>query len=245
MKTPCEIIRDLLPLYADDVCSPASRAAVDEHLRECPACEEYLKQLRAGELESGLREEKDQVLRHQAKRFKRRSELVGTVIAGVFMVPILVSLIVNLASGHVLGWFFIVVAAMIVAASLIVVPLLVAEDKLFWTFCAFTASLMVLLAACCLYTRGTWFPVASSAVLFGLAVLGLPFVIRAKPLQKWVAGRNKALLVIAVDVILFANMMNMITLHSKGLLYNLGLGLVCVLGLGFLAAAGFGEEENK
>ncbi|MBQ3276901.1 MAG: zf-HC2 domain-containing protein [Oscillospiraceae bacterium] len=245
MKTPCEIIRDLLPLYADDVCSPASRETVDEHLRECPACAEYLRQLRAGELESGLQEEKDQVLRHQAKRFKRRSELVGTVIAGVFMVPILVSLIVNLASGRVLGWFFIVAAAMIVAASLIVVPLLVPEDRLFWTFCAFSASLLLLLGVCCLYTRGDWFPVAGSAVLFGLAVLGLPFAIRAKPLRKWVGERNKALLVIAVDVILFANMMNMITLHSKGFLYSAGLGLVCALGLGFLAAAGLGEEKDK
>lgn len=38
MELNCDIIQDLLPLYADDVCSPASRAAVEAHLRECPAC---------------------------------------------------------------------------------------------------------------------------------------------------------------------------------------------------------------
>lgn len=34
----CGIIEDLLPLYHDGVCSPESRAAVEEHLRSCPKC---------------------------------------------------------------------------------------------------------------------------------------------------------------------------------------------------------------
>ena len=35
------MIRDLLPLYQDGVCSEESRAAVEEHLRECPSCRAY------------------------------------------------------------------------------------------------------------------------------------------------------------------------------------------------------------
>lgn len=38
MKMSCEIIEDLLPLYADNVCSEQSRQAVETHLRECSAC---------------------------------------------------------------------------------------------------------------------------------------------------------------------------------------------------------------
>lgn len=38
MKYPCGIIRDLLPLYIDDVCNQESRSAVEEHLLECAAC---------------------------------------------------------------------------------------------------------------------------------------------------------------------------------------------------------------
>ena len=38
MKLSCEIVQDLLPLYADELCSPGSRAAVEAHLKECPAC---------------------------------------------------------------------------------------------------------------------------------------------------------------------------------------------------------------
>lgn len=38
MKTSCKIIDDLLPLYADGVCSEDSRSLVEEHLAECPDC---------------------------------------------------------------------------------------------------------------------------------------------------------------------------------------------------------------
>lgn len=37
-----DIILDLLPLYHDHVCSAASRAAVEEHLKDCPACRKAL-----------------------------------------------------------------------------------------------------------------------------------------------------------------------------------------------------------
>lgn len=38
MKTPCNVIRDLLPLYQDGVCSPESRQLVEEHLEGCETC---------------------------------------------------------------------------------------------------------------------------------------------------------------------------------------------------------------
>ncbi len=38
----CEIILDLLPLYADDCCSLESRRAVEAHLASCPNCRESL-----------------------------------------------------------------------------------------------------------------------------------------------------------------------------------------------------------
>ena len=56
MKTDCEVIRDLLPLYADDVCSGSSRQLIEEHLEECPDCTAVLERLRNSEIESGLQE---------------------------------------------------------------------------------------------------------------------------------------------------------------------------------------------
>ena len=45
MKLDCEVIRDLLPLYAEHMASPASTALVEEHLQECKACRAELEQM--------------------------------------------------------------------------------------------------------------------------------------------------------------------------------------------------------
>lgn len=49
MNMTCDVIRDLLPLYADEVCSEASKALVEEHLQGCGACAEELRVMRSGE----------------------------------------------------------------------------------------------------------------------------------------------------------------------------------------------------
>lgn len=46
MKISCEIIRDLLPLYLDGVCSDGSRAAVEEHIAGCGRCKAELEAMR-------------------------------------------------------------------------------------------------------------------------------------------------------------------------------------------------------
>lgn len=37
-KLPCDVVRDLLPLYHDEVCSEASRQMIEEHLSSCKDC---------------------------------------------------------------------------------------------------------------------------------------------------------------------------------------------------------------
>ena len=226
MKNSCDVIRDLLPLYADDACSQDSRKMVEEHLAECADCGRMLRRLQSNEIENGLQQEKQDVIQYGARKFRRRSATVGSTVSGVFMIPILVCLIINLTSGSAMGWFLIVLAALAVAASLILVPIMVPKDKAFWTFCAFSASLIILLGMTCMVSRGNWFWVASSAVMFGLAVLFLPFVVRARPLQKWIGKSNKFLLVIAADAALFMNMMSVIRMHGR----NGGPGFMSVIG---------------
>lgn len=41
----CDVIRDLLPLYKDDVVSPITREMVEEHLNGCPECREELRKI--------------------------------------------------------------------------------------------------------------------------------------------------------------------------------------------------------
>lgn len=42
---PCDIIRDLLPLYVDDVCSEQSKKMVEEHISWCQDCQHYYESL--------------------------------------------------------------------------------------------------------------------------------------------------------------------------------------------------------
>ncbi len=215
MKTDCEIIRDLLPLYVDDICSGKSRELVDEHLQECTECRNMLHRLRRTDIESGLKEEKEDAIDYGVRKFKQLTTRTGITASGLFMIPLLVLLLLNLIAGSRLGWFLIVLAALAVAASVIAVPILVPESKLFWTLCAFTGSTELLLYVICMVTRGNWFEIAGSALLFGLAVCFLPWAIRAKPLRRWVGNLNKILLVLGVDVFLFLNMMTTI-LYPRG-----------------------------
>lgn len=42
MGITCEIIKDILPLYYDNICSQDSRKLVEEHLAECANCRKVL-----------------------------------------------------------------------------------------------------------------------------------------------------------------------------------------------------------
>lgn len=48
----CEIIRDLLPNYADGLSSEATNEAVEEHLGQCVECREYYEEMCGGNLEA-------------------------------------------------------------------------------------------------------------------------------------------------------------------------------------------------
>ena len=43
MKLSCNVIRDLLPLYAENLTSEESNALVDEHLCGCDECAKQLR----------------------------------------------------------------------------------------------------------------------------------------------------------------------------------------------------------
>lgn len=206
MKYECDMISDLLPLYKDGVCSNASKKIIEEHLAECPACGKMLKDMIDSTIDEELVKEKNEVIDSQAKFFKRKSALAGSIVGGIFCVPILVCLIVNLATGAGLTWFFIVLAAMLVAASLIIVPLMMPKNKLFTTITAFTASVILLLAVCSIYTRGTWFFIAAPATLFGLTMLFAPFIAYNKPVKDHL-GNHKGLAIMTAYTATFALMM--------------------------------------
>lgn len=42
----CDIVKDLLPLYVDEVCSEKSKEWIEEHLKECEECRKYCEVLK-------------------------------------------------------------------------------------------------------------------------------------------------------------------------------------------------------
>ena len=85
MKIACEIIKDLLPLYHDDVCSTYSRLAVEEHLAECENCNAELIAMRQDILISAQSENmaESQIIKKISKKWRRgilKSYLKGALI---------------------------------------------------------------------------------------------------------------------------------------------------------------------
>ena len=84
----CEIVRDLLPLYEDGLCSEESRGAVEEHLKSCEACRKLLPEGPAEAGQEPAAEESSaaergvlQGISREWKRQKRRSWRRGILLA--------------------------------------------------------------------------------------------------------------------------------------------------------------------
>lgn len=85
MKTSCEIIKDLLPLYLDGVCSDESKAMIEEHLLECEDCKAEFQEMennfiRNKKDENLLEAEAIKSLSKQWKRGMKNSLLRGVMI---------------------------------------------------------------------------------------------------------------------------------------------------------------------
>lgn len=201
MKHSCQMIEDLLPLYVDGVCSGASVQVIEEHLTECRQCRDLLKKLQSKSYDETLHSEMEHVIDRHTKAIKTKSFVAGTVVAGILLIPVLVCLICNLATGHALDWFFIVLASLALFASVTVVPLMVSYGrKVFWTVISLTASTLLLLVTC-IYSGGSWFLIAAASTLLGICVLFLPYILSCLPLKGFCA-KNRGLISMAIDTIL-------------------------------------------
>ena len=176
-KYNCEVIQDLLPLYLDDACSISSRAIVEEHLAGCSACSKIAETYKNNAMEEQLIREKDSVLSAHLKSERKKTFTIGLWTSFILMIPVIVCLICNLAIGHGLDWFFIVLTALLMTASVTVVPLVVPKHTGLWTLGSFVISLLLLLLTICIYTRGNWFFIAAVPALFGLSVVFMPYVV--------------------------------------------------------------------
>jgi len=92
LKISCEIVKDLLPLYHDNVCSSESRALIEEHLDECQSCADLLNSI-SDELAHPVNviDETKPLKAFQAivKKIKIKSLLIGVVISFIAFLVII------------------------------------------------------------------------------------------------------------------------------------------------------------
>lgn len=108
-KLTCETIRDLLPMYVDELTSEATNKLVKEHVKECKECNEILENMKQPiEVETAP----------EVKEFKKylkksRISIFYWIMGVLAVIAMLTCFIVNLAVDGKLSWFFIVVMGII------------------------------------------------------------------------------------------------------------------------------------
>lgn len=86
MSISCDIIRDLLPLYHDDVCSADSKEAISEHLKGCETCREELRLIEADLNTPHISPKSEKSIKAVSaawKKSKKRAYVKGTIITTI------------------------------------------------------------------------------------------------------------------------------------------------------------------
>ena len=86
----CEIIRDLLPLYADEICSESSKQLVEEHIAACESCKNELEDYRNNTGIDIDEIDEKQDIQNFSKKLKK-SNLKKTVISVVLCLTLIFS----------------------------------------------------------------------------------------------------------------------------------------------------------
>ena len=106
MKLPCEVVRDLLPLYTEDMVSPESRKLTEEHLAECAPCRETYKAMGAKipDVQFRMDTAKEFAKYEKKKKLKLAALIAGVTAAAVFLILFLILFINSALLISVIGF---------------------------------------------------------------------------------------------------------------------------------------------
>ena len=96
MKYPCNLIKDLLPLYHDQVSSQESSEAVEEHLKECSECKQYYEKMCGSDAIEPLAYDQEMSMKtaesyKQVKKKNRRRVVIVVLIAVVLLLVCMIA----------------------------------------------------------------------------------------------------------------------------------------------------------
>lgn len=86
MKIDCDVIKDLLPLYVENIASEASRNLVEEHCRSCESCKKVMESM-------GVRDMKIESSMDGFKKAKRdyKKHVVTIVACAIYLTLVVVA----------------------------------------------------------------------------------------------------------------------------------------------------------
>lgn len=173
MDNACDIVRDLLPLYVDGVCSASSRRMIDGHIKTCSSCAKVLGKLQNSACEDTLLQEAKALKARHGRRWRNRTYALGCALAGFLAVPACVG--AALHPGFGLGgwdWLALLAPALLLLASVTMIPQRCWRRRGRWTLLGFTASLLLLLMTCAVYAGGCvrWIYWGAAGALYVLSV---------------------------------------------------------------------------
>ncbi|MBE5738414.1 MAG: helix-turn-helix domain-containing protein [Clostridiales bacterium] len=113
----------------------------------------------------------------QAKKWRVFSMSWSLFFYISYTVALIPCFICNLAINKTLSWFWIVLSALILSFTFTNLPKLIKKYKLLLIPLSMYLALCLLLGVCCIYTKGTWFWIASISVLLFLFIIFLPIYI--------------------------------------------------------------------
>ena len=93
MKDECSVVRDILPLYLENMVREETGEFVREHLEHCPECAAELEALKAGtrvdkgsgEMQDRFEEEVVKAMKAARKKFHKKVYRAAAVIAAIFI----------------------------------------------------------------------------------------------------------------------------------------------------------------
>lgn len=90
MNEDCEIIRDMLPLYADDICSTSTKELVENHLKNCNECQKILDNIKKGEnIKHNKNYDEKESIKSFNKKIKKNTIKIVIISLVLFIVGII------------------------------------------------------------------------------------------------------------------------------------------------------------
>lgn len=80
----CEVIKDLIPLYKEGICSNESKKLVEDHIETCPRCKSYFLSLDDNEISNN--EPLEFISKSIDKNKKNRSRMIGSLVLSLLLI---------------------------------------------------------------------------------------------------------------------------------------------------------------